>query len=302
MEKQEEQKNNNRKTLEKKYNIEGHLSMRVMLNDDGNLSYSFFDDGKDAEEALEKGGELAKTPTYVCNLTDDDRKIARFALEGDDVSGKEMIELVCGPRKYTLQHKDFEDNTSLVSLTFIGIEEKEGLQSLNRIIIDNGDKKTGIRKHLNNERCGDNDHNITEAKYIGADPEATPYYIDECEICEVIGESTYSPLYRLAVKTGNEYGDTWFILNENFEVYPDGFFDFIRGEKQGFYFKKNFLRDQYFAGFIDDCEPVGMKNTGVSVSRNLDASSFGSLFIQDLKGYNADNLKKGFLKFNCSTS
>ena len=106
--------------LDKTYSIEGHLSIRLVLDEDGKWYYGFLDDGLNAEKAIAKGEKLACTHLYRIS---EEQKIdlEDYLSKEKKADGKSLLDLICGKDKYVIQRKEFDDNTSLVALSFIGV-------------------------------------------------------------------------------------------------------------------------------------------------------------------------------------
>lgn len=274
--------------LDRTYNIEGHLNIRLFFNEYGEIFYSFFDDGKDAEEALANGGKLAQTNIYRSENVVEIDTLTECISNLEQMSPKAMLEYVCGKEKYVLQRKTFDDNTTLIAITFAGYEEQEEKMSINRIIIDNGDKETGVRKKFIYERHNADDHNQQRIMWRNIDyTKPVPEYITEeyeggsrlvpnweygdeirnKKIDKIIGPEEYSPLYNCAIHIEKSY-DGWYILDGDGKGFQRRF---TRIEFDGSKFQANkyigIIYPTYLSETIDETFPIGSKNIKIYVDR-----------------------------------
>lgn len=305
--------------FDKAYNIEGHLNIRLVYNEDGEWFYSFFDDGKDAEEALKNGGELAKTRFYRVVDSLQKHNLTKYALNWGKSNPEAIIKYVCGEDKYLLQRKDFDDNTSLVAITFFGYEEKESRQSINRIIIDNGDKTTGVRNRFVHERHNDDDHNqlrlkwrdvdytkeVSEFVMIKASDDGNEFPIPNKDygvvldnnLYKIVGPKEYSPLYNCAILLSNDFG-TWYILDGEGKSFG-GFgglnvADIFKVDGNGFFNKINISFDHpliYLEERINESTPVGLKDIDLFIEEKA-PKTYEKIPLVYLRKYNPEALTR----------
>ena len=319
-------------TLDKSFKIEGHLNIRIILKETGEWFYSFYDDGLNAEKALEKGEKLASTHFYKVDKSRV-KELEEYLLDYSGNDSIALLNLTCGVDKYIVQSREFVDNTSLVALTFIGKESGKKFASINRIIIDNGDIMTGVRESLPNERHNDNDHDITHIRKRSTIGEEVSKFetvsnesyknglfgkpklvkktyqipsgkygtdLEEEEAIRIVGPQEYNPKFNCAVQIRRNKWCYWIILDGEGYRYDPSFVN-VEADQYGFSVEEilNPLPSETYYGRIDNRDPVGLKDVTLVLSRIVQNNCYFP--VQCLKGYDPSKMKIDGEKFVLET-
>jgi len=260
--------------IDETYKIEGHLNIRVVYEQD-EWYYGFLDDGMNISREDEITSEkMVQTPLYLVPK-EYTNILNAYMFNSNEIDGNNLLNLVCGEKKYILQEKEQKANSSGVVLTFIGQKDGTYTKSLNRITIDNGDKKTGVRDGFALDSVEDN---ILVINSISTDDK--PLFLEEYELLEVEGPKTYNYPYSCAVKVKDSIGEAYFIMNGSNERY-DTWFNKISCVKDGFVFTN--VSDG--ATIFGNIGPEGLENALITTHKYINCGFATPIPIKRLKGF-----------------